>query len=170
MCQGTTGQALAEGWDVWATSDVFLPMFADIVRTTTPTANPCAAQEARQTCVVACVGGGRGLLGLPVYIRAGGEGGRKRHVCQLPSFRERSSILCCVCCRIFLLAYVVLSFWCRIFERDGAEIVVDDTSLEFLQGATVDYVQELIRNHFAVIDNPNTEAGCGCGVSFAPKF
>jgi len=57
----------------------------------------------------------------------------------------------------------------RLFEKDGAKVVVDEVSWDFLKGATVDYEEEMIRRAFAVIDNPNVEAGCGCGVSFSPK-
>ena len=57
----------------------------------------------------------------------------------------------------------------RVFEQDGASIVVDALSLEYLQGATVDYVQEMVRSSFEVVDNPNSEASCGCGTSFSPK-
>ena len=56
----------------------------------------------------------------------------------------------------------------RVFEKDGAVVLVDSVSFEFLKGATVDYSEELIRASFQVVDNPNTEQGCGCGTSFAP--
>lgn len=56
-----------------------------------------------------------------------------------------------------------------MFEREGARVAVDPVSLGFLRGATVDYSEELIRAAFLVKDNPNTEASCGCGSSFAAK-
>lgn len=56
-----------------------------------------------------------------------------------------------------------------MYEVDGAKVLVDDVSFEFLQGATVDYAHELIRSSFTVADNPNTEAHCGCGSSFMAK-
>ena len=34
----------------------------------------------------------------------------------------------------------------RVFEREGARVVVDDVSFEFVKGATVDYVEEMIRS------------------------
>ena len=58
----------------------------------------------------------------------------------------------------------------HVFERDGARVVVDEISFEFVKGSTVDYVEEMIRNSFAVINNPNSDSGCGCGVSFAAKL
>jgi len=57
----------------------------------------------------------------------------------------------------------------KVFEQDGAKVVVDALSYEFLRGAQVDYVQEMVRSSFAVTDNPNSEASCGCGTSFAAK-
>ena len=50
-----------------------------------------------------------------------------------------------------------------VFERDGAKVVVDDVSLEYVRGATVDYVEEMIKSSFAIVENPNAQSGCGCG-------
>lgn len=57
----------------------------------------------------------------------------------------------------------------RVFENGGAWVAVDPVSYAFLKGATVDFSEELIRTSFTVKDNPNTEASCGCGTSFAAK-
>ncbi|KDO30500.1 hypothetical protein SPRG_04402 [Saprolegnia parasitica CBS 223.65] len=62
----------------------------------------------------------------------------------------------------------------QTFEKDGAEVVVDATSMDLAQattslGSTVDFVQELIRSSFSVINNPNAVSGCGCGTSFELK-
>jgi len=56
-----------------------------------------------------------------------------------------------------------------VFEKKGARVVVDDVSFEFLKGATVDYVEEMIKSSFAIAENPNSDGSCGCGVSFAAK-
>lgn len=53
-----------------------------------------------------------------------------------------------------------------VIERDGATVVVDAMSQPFLEGAEIDYVQELIGASFK-INNPNATASCGCGTSFA---
>mmetsp|Transcript_293 Transcript_293/g.447 ORF Transcript_293/g.447 Transcript_293/m.447 type:complete len:230 (-) Transcript_293:248-937(-) len=57
----------------------------------------------------------------------------------------------------------------RVFEKGGARVVVDDMSLVFVKGATVDYVEEMIKSSFAIADNPNSQSSCGCGTSFAAK-
>jgi iron-sulfur cluster assembly accessory protein len=56
-----------------------------------------------------------------------------------------------------------------VYNVDGARLVIDQTSLELLRGSTIDYVQEMIRSSFAVVNNPNSESACGCGSSFAVK-
>jgi len=53
-----------------------------------------------------------------------------------------------------------------VVERDGARLFVDPTSLPFLLGAEVDWVDELIGSSFKV-KNPNAQSSCGCGVSFS---
>lgn len=50
-------------------------------------------------------------------------------------------------------------------EKNGATVLIDATSLPFLEGATVDFVTELIGQSFR-IENPNASASCGCGTSF----
>ncbi len=53
-----------------------------------------------------------------------------------------------------------------VFVRDGVRVVIDDISLEFLAGAEIDYVEELVGAYFTM-RNPNAASTCGCGVSFA---
>lgn len=54
----------------------------------------------------------------------------------------------------------------RTFESQGVDIVTDEASLRFLQGAEVDYTQEIIGASF-VVRNPNARSSCGCGNSFS---
>ncbi len=51
-------------------------------------------------------------------------------------------------------------------ERDGVTVLVDSVSLDFLKGAKIDFVDNLIGQSFQ-IDNPNATAACGCGTSFS---
>ena len=51
-------------------------------------------------------------------------------------------------------------------ERDGVTVLVDPVSLEFLKGAEIDFVDELIGASFQV-RNPNASSSCGCGTSFS---
>ena len=53
-----------------------------------------------------------------------------------------------------------------VFARDDVRVVIDDISLEFLAGAEIHYVEELVGAYFTV-RNPNAASTCGCGVSFA---
>ena len=48
----------------------------------------------------------------------------------------------------------------------GDVVVIDEVSLPFLAGATIDFVQNLMGSDFKII-NPNATSGCGCGHSFA---
>ena len=53
----------------------------------------------------------------------------------------------------------------RVVEVDGVRLLVDPTSLMYLQGATIDYIDSLMGGGFR-IDNPNAVSSCGCGHSF----
>ncbi|HZK89466.1 MAG TPA: iron-sulfur cluster insertion protein ErpA [Stellaceae bacterium] len=54
----------------------------------------------------------------------------------------------------------------RVFERDGVGVVIDDVSLDLLNGAEVDFVEDLMGASFQ-IRNPNAASSCGCGNSFS---
>jgi iron-sulfur cluster assembly accessory protein len=58
----------------------------------------------------------------------------------------------------------------QVIEEDGAKLVIDKDSVKILDGAVVEYNQELIRRAFSVKENPNAEMTCGCGSSFSPKL
>jgi iron-sulfur cluster insertion protein len=53
-----------------------------------------------------------------------------------------------------------------LFERDGVGLVIDTTSLELVDGAEIDFVEDLMGASFQV-KNPNATSSCGCGKSFA---
>ena len=53
-----------------------------------------------------------------------------------------------------------------VFVDHDVEVVVDEMSLELIDHAELDYVQDLMGSYFAVT-NPNATASCGCGTSFS---
>lgn len=57
-----------------------------------------------------------------------------------------------------------------VFGEGNAKVVIDNLSLEYCSGATVDYHTELIRSGFRILANPQAEHGCSCGSSFSVKL
>lgn len=55
----------------------------------------------------------------------------------------------------------------ELIECDGAKVLVDPMSGNYLNGSEVDYVEDLNGAQF-VIKNPNAASSCGCGKSFTP--
>ena len=53
-----------------------------------------------------------------------------------------------------------------VVARDGAVVLIDPVSLQYMSGAEIDFVDDLIGASFK-ITNPNATAACGCGTSFA---
>ncbi len=53
-----------------------------------------------------------------------------------------------------------------VFEHNGITVLVDEVSLQFLEGAVLNYKEELIGSYF-VLENPNASSTCGCGTSFS---
>ena len=53
-----------------------------------------------------------------------------------------------------------------VIEKDGATVVVDGISAEYLRGSELDFVDDLMGQAFKM-KNPNATATCGCGTSFA---
>ena len=51
-------------------------------------------------------------------------------------------------------------------ERDGATVLVDSVSREYMDGSVIDFVNDLIGQSFK-IENPQATASCGCGTSFS---
>lgn len=50
-------------------------------------------------------------------------------------------------------------------EENGVQVLVDSMSAQYLQGATVDYTNDIMGSQFT-IKNPNATTTCGCGSSF----
>jgi iron-sulfur cluster assembly accessory protein len=56
-----------------------------------------------------------------------------------------------------------------IVERDGVQFFIDDESVPYLRGATLDFTDGLTGTGFRIV-NPNASRTCGCGSSFeAPQ-
>jgi iron-sulfur cluster assembly accessory protein len=53
-----------------------------------------------------------------------------------------------------------------VLQKGTAIVLIDSMSLEFMGGAEIDFVDDLIGQAFQ-IRNPNAVASCGCGTSFA---
>jgi iron-sulfur cluster assembly accessory protein len=53
-----------------------------------------------------------------------------------------------------------------VLSNGAATVLVDEASLGFLAGSTLDFVDDLIGQSFK-ITNPNATSSCGCGTSFA---
>ena len=53
-----------------------------------------------------------------------------------------------------------------VIERSGATVLIDSTSLVYLNGSQIDFVDDLIGQSFR-ISNPNATSSCGCGTSFS---
>ncbi len=51
------------------------------------------------------------------------------------------------------------------YEQHGIKLVIDDVSINYMNGATIDYVDEIMGSGFK-IENPNAISTCGCGQSF----
>ncbi len=53
----------------------------------------------------------------------------------------------------------------QIFESNGVKLFVDPISIRYLEGAEVDFVDNITGGGFT-IKNPNAKSTCGCGSSF----
>jgi iron-sulfur cluster insertion protein len=53
-----------------------------------------------------------------------------------------------------------------VIDNNGVVVLVDSMSMQYLQGATIDYKEELMGSSFT-INNPNAQTTCGCGSSFS---
>ena len=53
-----------------------------------------------------------------------------------------------------------------VISRDGAVVLIDPVSVNYMAGSEIDFVDDLIGASFKV-SNPKAKASCGCGTSFA---
>jgi iron-sulfur cluster assembly accessory protein len=53
-----------------------------------------------------------------------------------------------------------------VIARDGAVVLIDSVSVNYMAGSEIDFVDDLIGAAFKV-KNPKATASCGCGTSFA---
>lgn len=53
----------------------------------------------------------------------------------------------------------------NVVEQDGVKVFIDPTSMMYLSGSTIDYIDNLMGGGFH-IENPNAVSTCGCGHSF----
>ncbi len=54
----------------------------------------------------------------------------------------------------------------KLFKYNDVQILIDTTSLDFLKGSQLDFVEDMIGSYFK-ISNPNASSTCGCGTSFS---
>lgn len=72
-------------------------------------------------------------------------------------------------CSGFSYKYTLVSEMCEddlVLKKDGAIVFIDSLSLPFMEGAEIDFVDDLMGQSFQ-IHNPNAVSSCGCGVSFS---
>jgi len=53
-----------------------------------------------------------------------------------------------------------------VLSRDGAVVLIDPVSVNYMAGSQIDFVDDLIGQSFK-INNPKATASCGCGTSFS---
>ena len=53
-----------------------------------------------------------------------------------------------------------------VIEKSGVMLLVDSMSMQYLQGASIDYTEEIMGSQFIIV-NPNAQSTCGCGSSFS---
>ncbi len=80
---------------------------------------------------------------LRVFVQGGGCSGFQYGMALENNFREQDTVV----------------------DSHGVDVVVDEVSIQYIQGATVDYVEDVMGSGFKV-ENPNAVSGCGCGSSF----
>jgi iron-sulfur cluster assembly protein len=114
-------------------------MLAEQTQVETVALTPAAADAVRELLAKRELVG----YGLRVYIQGGGCSGYQYGMALDDNFREEDLVTDC----------------------HGVKVVVDEVSINYMRGATIDYVDDLMGSGFKV-NNPNAVASCGCGSSF----
>lgn len=83
---------------------------------------------------------------LRVYVQGGGCSGFQYGMALENNIREQDTVI----------------------EEHGVKVVIDEVSIGYMQGASIDYVEDVMGSGFK-IDNPNAMSSCGCGNSFEAK-
>jgi len=114
-------------------------MLTDEIYTETISITPAAAEAVKELLAKRDLTG----FGLRIFISGGGCSGFQYGLALEDNIREND------------ITYNV----------HGVQVVVDEVSINYLQGANIDYVDELMGSGFK-ITNPNAVSTCGCGQSF----
>ncbi|MBT3389499.1 MAG: iron-sulfur cluster insertion protein ErpA [Chloroflexi bacterium] len=80
---------------------------------------------------------------LRVFVQGGGCSGFQYGMALENNFREEDTVV----------------------ESNGVSVVIDEVSIQYLRGAQIDYVDDVMGSGFK-IENPNAVSSCGCGSSF----
>ena len=80
---------------------------------------------------------------LRVFIKGGGCSGYQYGMALDNNFREQDLVV----------------------ETNDVKVLIDEVSIDYLRGATIDYVEDIMGSGFKV-ENPNAVSSCGCGSSF----
>lgn len=83
---------------------------------------------------------------LRVFVQGGGCSGFQYGMALENNIREQDTVVKC----------------------HGVDVVVDEVSIQYISGSTVDYVEDVMGSGFKV-ENPNAMSACGCGSSFQTK-
>jgi len=114
-------------------------VLAEQTQTETIALTPAAAEAVRDLLAKRDLDG----YALRVFIKGGGCSGYQYGMALDDNFREQDFVTDC----------------------HGVKVIVDEVSIDYLRGATVDFVEDVMGSGFKV-DNPNAVASCGCGSSF----
>lgn len=117
-------------------------MLMDQVQTDFISLTPAAAQAIQSLLEKRSLSG----YGLRVFISGGGCSGYQYGMALENNFRDADVVV----------------------EMHGVKVVVDEVSINYLRGANIDYIEDVMNSGFK-IENPNAVASCGCGSSFRTK-